>query len=89
MSMYVNWIKYAKMGTLTIWLEQYEDKYVVSDLDTIDNRSTSRREFRTFDEADAFFKKRCYGLPITYRVEPNGDKFDGDWGKFYEANYTK
>ena len=83
MSMYVEWIKYAKLGTLTIWLEKYDDKYVISDLDIADNSSTYRMEFQTFAEADHVFKWRCKGLPITYRVEPNGEEFDGDWKKFY------
>ena len=58
-------IKYARKGTLSIWLEKYGNKYVVSDYDSVAEHSTFKEEFDRFDPAERRFYAICEALSFS------------------------
>ena len=72
-------IKFAKKGHLSIWLDKSGDKYVVSDLDTIEGKSSFSERFDNFDDADTRFLALCdaYGMePQNVEHDPHNFRFD-------------
>lgn len=73
-------IKYAKSGTLTIWLDKSGNKYVVSDYDTIAERGTFREEFDRFETAEQRFLAVCSSLNPCMIVDVEHDPIEFCFG---------